>query len=116
MGAWLATNGEAIYGCGGTAWGKEFGEYGTVNGKRKFIAHPAIWRSTTKPGKVFVHVFQWPQDGKLELPALQRKIAGAHLLADPSTKVRVDQTPERITLTLPQKAPDPVASVVCLSL
>jgi len=116
MGSWLKINGEAIYGCGGTPWGNEFGDYGMVDGKRKFIPAPVVWRATTKPGKVFIHVLQWPQDGKLELPALKRKIRRASLIADPAATVKVGQEPDKITLTLPAKAPDPIASVVCLDL
>lgn len=33
MGAWLKVKGEAIYGCGGTVWGSEFGDHGKVGGK-----------------------------------------------------------------------------------
>ena len=116
MGDWLKVNGEAIYGCGGTAWGTEFGDYRTVDGKRKFVPAPANWRCTTKPGKVYIHVLHWPKDGKLALPALKGKISKAHLLADPATLVQVEQTSERVLLTLPPKAPDAIASVVCLNL
>jgi alpha-L-fucosidase len=116
MGDWLKVNGEAIYGCGGTAWGTEFGDYRTVDGKRKFVPAPVNWRCTTKPGKVYIHVLNWPKDGKLELPALKGKIMKAHLLANPATLVQVEQTSERLLLTLPLKAPDDIASVVCLNL
>jgi alpha-L-fucosidase len=82
--------------------------------KRKFIPSPVVWRATTKPGKVFIHVFQWPQDGKLVLPALKQKITKAYLLAEPSAQISVDQQAGKIILTLPSKAPDPIVSVVCL--
>jgi len=114
MGAWLKVNGEAIYGCGGTAFGTEFGDYGKVDGKRKFIPAPANWRCTTKPGKIYIHVLNWPKDGRLELPALKENITKAYLLVDPSAQVTVTQTVNHVMLTLPEKAPDPVASVVCL--
>lgn len=116
MGAWLKTNGEAIYGCGGTAWGTEFGDYGMVNGKRKFIATPANWRCTTKQGAVYIHVLKWPQDGKVELPALKSKIKTASLLANAKAKVNFEQSADKIILTLPKTAPDSIASVVRLSL
>jgi len=116
MGAWLKTNGEAIYGCGGTAWGTEFGDYGMVNGKRKFIAAPANWRCTTKPGKVYIHVLNWPKDGKVELPALKSKIKKASLLANAKAKVKFEQSADKIILTLPTTTPDSIASVVRLSM
>lgn len=116
MGDWLKVNGEAIYGTDGTPWGAEFGDYGSVNGKRKFIAAPAVWRATTKPGKVFIHVLQWPADGKLVLPALPKRVTAARLLAAPSASVRVEQSSTALTLTLPAQAPDPIASVISLDL
>jgi len=116
MGEWLKVNGEAIYGCGGTAWGTEFGDYGTINGKKKFIAAPANWRCTTKPGKVYIHILNWPKDGKVELPALKGKIKKADLLAKAKAKMKFEQSAEKIILTLPKTAPDSLASVVRLSL
>ena len=45
---WLAVNGEAIYGSGPTPFGaRGFPAYGD-------------WRCTTKPGKIFIHLFEWP--------------------------------------------------------
>lgn len=114
MGNWLKVNGEAIYGSGGTAWGSEFGSYDHVDGKRKFVPAPANWRCTTKPGKVFVHILNWPQDRKLVLPALKGTIRKARLLADPTAPVNTHQSKDQIIVTLPTNAPDPVASVLCL--
>ena len=114
MGDWIKVNGEAIYGAGGTPWGNEFGDFGTVDGKRKFIAAPAVWRATTKPGKVFIHVLQWPADGRLVLPALPKRVTSARLLAAPSASVPVEQSASNIVLTLPAQAPDPIASVIRL--
>jgi alpha-L-fucosidase len=116
MGDWLKVNGEAIYGCGGTIWGTEFGDYRTVDGKRKFVPTPANWRCTTKPGKVYIHVLKWPSDGKLELPALRKKVSQAHLLASLAAPVQVEQTANHLLLRLPEKAPDATASVICLDL
>jgi alpha-L-fucosidase len=116
IGEWLKINGEAIYGCGGTAFGTEFGDYAMGDGKKKFEAAPVNWRCTTKPGKVYIHVINWPEDGKLELPALKDKIKMANLLANPKTKIKVNQTADRIVLTLPENAPNSIIPVVRLSL
>jgi alpha-L-fucosidase len=114
MGKWLKVNGEAIYGCGGTAFGNEFGDYREIDGKRKFITKPAQWRSTTKKGKVFIHVIQWPENGKLELPPLKSNLKKASFLATSKRKVKFVQSPEKIVLSLPENAPDPLITVIQL--
>ena len=48
--------------------------------------------------------------------SLKGKITKAHLLAAHSAKVEVNQSADRIILTLPQQAPDAIASVVCMDL
>jgi hypothetical protein len=43
------------------------------------------------------------------------KITRAYLLADPARKsLAVTQTAKGVTIALPQKAPDPIDSVICL--
>ncbi len=66
IGAWLGRNGEAVY--------------GTQAGPLQGLG----WcRSTTKPGKVYLHVFEWPADGRLHLPP-GLSVRRASLLADPA--------------------------------
>ena len=118
MGHWLRTNGEAVYGCGPTAFGQEFGKFSETEkdgqGKPKRVAEAASWRCTTKPGRIFIHVFQWPE-GKLELPPLTNKISKAYLLADPArAPLSIDQTATGISIRLPASAPDALATVICL--
>ncbi|MFH6991717.1 alpha-L-fucosidase [Flavobacterium sp. FlaQc-48] len=116
MGGWLKVNGEAIYGCGGTAFGTEFGEYTQVDGKTKFVSTPAPWRCTTKKGSVYIHILNWPKDGQLKLPALKSKIKNAVFLADTKAKIEVKQTTDFTVLKLPNKAPDDLVSVLRLSI
>lgn len=63
LGDWLAVNGDAIYGTrssrfGSLPWG----------------------RSTTKGNTVYLHVFDWPEDGRLVAPGLATPIERAYLL------------------------------------
>jgi alpha-L-fucosidase len=99
MGAWLDVNGEAIYGS-----------------KRGPIQGLPWCRTTRKPGKIYVHVFDWPADGTLRLPALDAPVMGAYLLGDPArTALRLSQQDDGLTIGGPAAAPDPLASVIVLT-
>ena len=100
IGKWMKQNGESIY--------------GTTAGP--FPKVPAWGRVTRKPHKLYLHVFDWPRDRKLTIPAIgYKKVTAVYLLADPDLMplpASVSQTD--IQIRLPEKAPDPVASVVVL--
>jgi alpha-L-fucosidase len=102
MGKWMKVNGESIY--------------GTTAGP--FPKAPAWGRVTQKPGKLYLHVFDWPKDGKLTLPTVNgKKATVAYMLADPKCeKLPVTESPKEIVVMLPGAAPDPVASVVVLEI
>ena len=99
MGRWLRVNGEAIHGSGPSP-----------------IPAPAWGRLTSKPGRLYLHVYDWPPTKVLEV-AVSGAPKRAWLLADParaSLPVKVEGG--TLKLTLPDKAPDPIASVVALEL
>ncbi len=117
VGAWMKLNGDAIYGTGPTIFGAECGVFSPTEkdskGKPKFI--PAWdWRCTTKPGNIYIHIFNWPA-GQIQLPAVKGKITKAYLLADwRQGALKFQQTAQGVTVQLPDKAPDAIASVLCL--
>ncbi len=98
MGQWLKVNGQAIY--------------GTQAGP--FKRQPAWGRVTQRPGTLYLHVFDWPTDGKLLVPISNAHIT-AHLLGSESTLPAVS-TPEGWQATLPAQAPDPIASVIAVDI
>ena len=119
VGQWMRVNGPAIYGCGPTPFGSEAGAFSPTEkdkkGKPLFVP-TWEWRATTQPGKLYIHVFNWPT-GPFQLPPVQGKIAKAYLLTDPQrAALKFAQTTGGVSLTLPDKAPDPIASIVCLEL
>ena len=94
VGAWMAVNGDAIYGT-------------TASPCRK----PAWGRLTHKGDRVFLHVFDWPQDGRLTLP-LRVETSGCRLLADPDREFAVAQTEEGLEIHVTGDAVDPICTVI----
>ena len=98
IGRWMAANGEAIYGT--TASPFERPEWG---------------RCTKKPGKLYAHVFQWPQDGTLEVPVGRLNVKRVYLLADPDrTLLKTEKQPDALVIHVPRQAPDNIVSVVAI--
>ncbi len=99
IGNWLKTNGEAIYHAQGSPIGKL--EYG---------------RATYKPENklIYLHVFNWPDDGVLVVDGLKNKIRNAYLLTDESVKLGVEQTGLQVKIKAPKQAPDLHVSVIVL--
>lgn len=93
MGAWMRVHGESIYGTTATP----------------FVRLP--FRCTKKPGKLYVHVFDRPADGRIALPGLQNAVKSARLLAG-GAELAVAVTDGVPTLTLPAALPDANDTVV----
>jgi alpha-L-fucosidase len=89
LGRWLKTNGEAVYGAGPTAFGDE------LAGNQ--------WRCTTKPGKLFIHLFEWPSN--FEVSKVKHQVTKAYLLAVPTEPMKFVQRGDHVTVSLPDKPP-----------
>jgi len=98
VGKWMKVNGAAIYGTTASP----------------FTAQLAFGRATSKPGKIYLHLFDWPADGSLRVPALEREMESAYLLASPQTQLEFKQGSDGITIAVPAKPSDPLATVVVL--
>ena len=117
MGKWLAVNGEAIYATNATLFGDEAGSFSATekdkDGKPKFIP-TWKWRSTTTANRIYIHFFEWPGT-KFQLSKVPRQVTGAWLLADSAqSPLKLTRNAGGIDVTLPAKAPDPIASVLVL--
>jgi len=98
VGAWMNINSESIYGTRGTPfknlpWG----------------------RCTVKDAGadtiLFLHVLNWPAEGKLLVPGLANNIKTATLLAG-GAPLAVEKSPSGPLLTLPAAAPDAICSTL----
>jgi len=95
-GDWLKLNAEAVYGTEASPF-------------------PYLYwgRATRKGQKLYLHVFDWPKDGKLIVP-MDNRIKSAVLLANSTTKLKIYKIKGQIIIQLPAYAPDKNASVVAV--
>lgn len=97
MGRWMKVNGESIYEASASPYSK-----------------PAWGRYTKKPGKIYAHVFDWPEDGKLNVTAKDLDPARVYLLAKPELNLLTAVSADGFTIELPAAATDAIASVVVI--
>lgn len=101
LGAWMKVNHDAIY--------------DTTASVFKSLA---FGRCTVRAGKsrtkLFLHVFDWPSDGKLLVPGLNNKIRSARILGGP--RVTAVQNGGNVTVSLPSTALNEIDTVVELEI
>lgn len=77
------------------------------------------WGVTTQSGnKCYLHVFDWPKDGKLYVGGLKSKIDKTYLLTDVKKNTLITQAigDGDFYINVPKKAPDTVNTVIVLAL
>ncbi|MGF7082652.1 hypothetical protein ABIB50_005024, partial [Mucilaginibacter sp. UYCu711] len=60
---------------------------------------------------LYLSVFKWPADGKLNVPGLKNKVVSAKLLAN-GTALTSSATADGLVINVPAQAPDTIASVI----
>lgn len=117
IGKWLKLNGEAIYDTQAGPFSQEHGAYSATEKDKKgnpIWAPVWDWRATAKPGSVFISILEWPGT-KFMLPPMDARVTKATMLADHKHRaLKFSQNEKGITVTLPETAPDPIASVLVL--
>jgi len=108
IGGWMKVNGKAIYGTSASPFG-----------------HPFVWgrcteKATPDGTTLYLHVWDWPADGRLPVPGLKDPIAKAYLLKTNwlrwhrNLKMNTDSI--GVTLCVPKTAPDKISSTIVLEL
>jgi alpha-L-fucosidase len=105
VGKWTKANGGSIYATSASPFPYEL-PWGVI---------------TSKPGRLYLHVFEWPQQRELEIYGLRNKVERAYLVSNRAA-VRVTQKDDKandytsLVLTLPAQAPDRNDSVIALEI
>lgn len=102
VGSWMKVNGEAIYGTKGSP------------------LKPLTWGRVTQKAQggntvLYLSVFEWPANGKLEVPGIKNKVVSAKLLSN-GNALKTSSKGDVLSLTLPAAATDPIASVIRVEL
>jgi alpha-L-fucosidase len=97
VGRWMQVNGEAIYGTTASPFKEQL----------------SFGRATSKNGRLYLHVFDWPPDGKLTVPAWGALPKKAWVVAT-KADVPVTAAGGTVTLAVPSAAADPIATVIAL--
>ena len=102
IGRWMQVNGDSIYGTAASPFEKL--DWG---------------RCTQKPDGdntlLYLHVFNWPGDGKLTVPGLKNSVLRATLLASGQT-LTTSRESNAVVVQVPTTPPDAVNSVVVLKI
>jgi alpha-L-fucosidase len=102
VGAWMKVNGDAIY--------------ATTASPFKSLA----WGRCTKvisgdETTLYLHVFNWPDDGRLVVPGLKNLATSAQLLAG-GAALSFTNVADGVEVRVPATAPDPISSTVVLKI
>ena len=108
MGEWLKVNGQAIYGSSASPF-KEQLPWGRCTKK-----------ATAYGTKLYLHVWDWPKDGKLVVPGLKNKIAKAYFLKPNwigwHQRLKTSNDSAGATISVPTDAPNKISTTVVLEI
>ncbi len=104
MGGWMKVNGESIYGTQASPF-------------KKLVWGRCTQKTTAGGTRLYLHVFDWPPDGRLVVPGLYNTPQKVFLLADKAqSPLEIDRQEDALVISVPGEAPDPYNSVVVLDI
>lgn len=96
------------------AWWKVNGE-ASIRGTKATPLPVQSWgESTRKENKLFLHVFDWPHDGKLHVGGLLTNVKKAYLQSSPKQILKVANTGKDAVIDIPIACPDTIDAVIVL--
>ena len=103
VGAWMRVNSSSIYGTTASPfvrlpWGR------------------ATKREYPNATELFLHIFDWPEDGQLVVDGLRSEVTDAYFLADYQHKVPLTKSARGWVLNLPDEPLDQVSTVLVLKI
>jgi alpha-L-fucosidase len=87
----------------------------SIRGTRRTPLPVQVWGHSTRQGnRLYLHVFDWPKDGKLYVAGLKTDVRAARLLGGTAVVAATRVNPFDVELKVPAVAPDPWDSVIVL--
>ena len=103
VGEWMRVNSSSIHGTTASPfvrlnWGR------------------ATKKEYTNATDLYLHVFDWPEDGLLRVDGLHSEVSDAYFMADFQQQIQIDKTQAGVVLQLPDKPLDEVDTVIVLKI
>jgi len=99
VGQWMDSHGESIYGTSASPLG------------------PIPWGYVTVKGEtLYLHVFEWPEEGRLTLEGLRNPVRKVYPLAETSRELEFSREGNGISIETPEKPLDPVDTVLVMEI
>lgn len=104
IGTWMKVNNEAIYATNSSPF-KEL-SWGRCTQKEYDVGT-----------RLYLHVFDWPEDGILKVPGIYNSPQNSFILADASEKsLKVERWEEALHISVPNNPPDEINTIVVLDI
>lgn len=96
------------------AWWQVNGD-ASIRGTRATPLAVQSWGESTRKGNnLYLHVFEWPKDGKLCVGGLLTDVKRAYLLNNPQKALKCSRTGKDVWVDVPSNCPDTINTVVVL--